>query len=193
MKTLSQLAPAVRSISLLVTSTLLFSACAAAAEPTAGGEDPAAPEVGKAALPLQEGVKWTGPTQLAAGSGAPEMLPPPDAPAPPEWDMAKAGGADYDFCTDVLGALACWSEYGDKFVVLDTRKDGYSAVAEWWTYSSGSSNWTRHGVCQNALGSQNWGICNKNIPEDAKLMMRAGVYDGSTKQWVRVGQTIRVR
>lgn len=97
-----------------------------------------------------------------------------------EWDdaVADSPGSDYLECTSTTGSYVCFQPYGDKIWVLDTKADGYSAVARWYT------DYGRWGTCRNSLGSDQWGVCNKDMAEDGIIYYRASRYDGDTDTYV---------
>ncbi len=97
-----------------------------------------------------------------------------------EWNEAVQGTHvwDGDTCAVTTGAYVCFQPYGDKIWVQDTKADGYSAVARWYT------DYGRWGTCRNANGSGTWAVCNKDFVENSHLYFRASRYDGDTDVYI---------
>lgn len=82
---------------------------------------------------------------------------------------------DY-FCLDLAdswGVEACYKPYGDYFYVKDTKKDGYSAVAQW--HQLGFDG--RTGSCVNKWGEGVWAVCNKNLRENEQAEVIGMLYN----------------
>jgi hypothetical protein len=96
-----------------------------------------------------------------------------------EWDNAAPEvPANTSYCGETTGSEFCWDSNGDRIYVKDTKADGYSAVARWYT------DYGRWGTCRNSLGAGQWGVCNKDFAEGYVINMRASRYDGDTGQYV---------
>lgn len=87
---------------------------------------------------------------------------------------------------------ACFVNDGDHLIPRDLRSDGDAAVMKWvlYKYVGGSQKYsstiTRRGVCIYTGGSRpghRSGDCNKDLPERAYLIIRAGkrIVSGSTR------------
>jgi hypothetical protein len=91
-------------------------------------------------------------------------------------------------CSSITGAKACYKADGDVLYILDTAADGASAVFNWSMFPKNSGgDFTRWGECRNKLGSGEWGVCNKNFPEDATVNGGLQVYDFGSKKEIRSG------
>ncbi|MFB7123437.1 hypothetical protein [Kitasatospora sp. NPDC056273] len=77
-------------------------------------------------------------------------------------------------CITSPGVKTCFDKAGDKVLVLDTAKDGFSAVGRW------STDYGRTGACRNALGVGHWAECNYDMRETGHIQLNNALYDGDT-------------
>ncbi|GAA3045519.1 hypothetical protein [Kitasatospora sp. NPDC127116] len=77
-------------------------------------------------------------------------------------------------CITSPGVKTCFDKAGDKVLVLDTAKDGFSAVGRW------STDYGRTGACRNALGVGKWAECNYDMRETGHIQLNNALYDGDT-------------
>jgi hypothetical protein len=88
--------------------------------------------------------------------------------------VAISSGPTGDYlCVSHTGAEVCFTPNGDLIFVRDIKADGYAAVGE---FIVAGTNPSRSGSCVNNLGVGNWGLCNKNFPEDKVIYFNGARY-----------------
>lgn len=145
------LAVAVRTAALFGASValLLATTMAASADP-----DQARPDVAV-----------TGPATADTEAGGSGISHPDEGSASePEWERCLA---------DPDGNMACFDDYGDRFIVYDGEDDGASAAADWWT------DYGREGVCYNSMGYGTEDVCNYNMREEGRVCWQVCTEDRS--------------
>ncbi|MEV4755583.1 hypothetical protein AB0J86_10800 [Micromonospora sp. NPDC049559] len=104
-----------------------------------------------------------------------------------DYAVSSSGPVGTYYCTytSYTGARVCFQPYGDLVYVKDTNADGYAAVGEWI-----GDGFSRTGSCVNKLGNGNWGVCNKDFPENQGLYITGARYssgnpvDSGGSTWV---------
>jgi hypothetical protein len=98
------------------------------------------------------------------------------APAAAGDDSAAAAATKY--CrSNNHGSYVCFQPAGDKLIVKDTAKDGYSASAYWDT------SYGRGGVCLNEHGKGEVVVCNYNMAEGKRIKFWAVNIDQPTNKY----------
>jgi hypothetical protein len=91
-------------------------------------------------------------------------------------DLTYIQGAGSCYRIGVYGSAMCFQPDGDYLYVYDGNDDGYSTAVEWKIPDPNSTE-DRSGSCVNKLGHGNWGVCNKDFPEDKAVYIRLSVYN----------------
>jgi hypothetical protein len=76
----------------------------------------------------------------------------------------------------------CFKRAGDKFYVLDGKRDGRSAYADFQVRGDPDGSgpgFDTSGTCRNSLGAGHWGVCDYEIEENPNIV--DVVYNGFTK------------
>jgi hypothetical protein len=97
-----------------------------------------------------------------------------------EWDEGAKSSAVItidDVCYGMDGSTVCFRANGDQIWVFDSKSDGFSAVARWYT------DYGRWGTCRNAHGYNTWAVCNKDFKEGYEFSFRPALYDAESDSY----------
>jgi len=76
----------------------------------------------------------------------------------------------------IMTAKGCFTKYGDVWHILDAAVDGQQTFIYWENWLWNGSSWKpyRSGWCNNDLGGNNWGKCNKDYYESSSTNYYGG-------------------
>ena len=103
----------------------------------------------------------------------------PSAAVSMEYQLATLGYPDegcFDTPLSNEYVKGCFVPLGDVLWVYDRKADGYS-VALLWKLLDSDNVVQRMGICRNAHGEGDDAICDKDFPENGRLLVRYGRCD----------------